>query len=206
MCAGAEADMSDAVWEEARETPVAADCDVCVIGGSCTGVFAAVAAARLGAKVAIVERNGFFGGAATAGLVNHWHSLYDVSGERQIIAGLTEEVVERLRRRRGVSVNEAAKPAPGGYLVLNTEQLKLELDSLVLEAKVRPFLRALCVAALEEEGGIGAAVIEDKTGRRAIRARCFIDASGDGDLIARAALPFRTRDDLQPPTMCAWFW
>jgi len=197
--------MSDAVWEEARETPVAADCDVCVIGGSCTGVFAAVAAARLGAKVAIIERNGFFGGAATAGLVNHWHSLYDLAGERQIIAGLTQEVVDRLLRRGAVVVNQAAKPAPGGYLVLNTEQLKLELDALVREAEVQPFLYALCVAALKDGDGVRAAVIEDKTGRRAIKARCFIDASGDGDLIARARLPFRTPDDPQPPTMCAWF-
>lgn len=58
------------VREPARETPVVHECDVCVVGGSCTGVFAAVAAARLGAKVALIESNGFFGGVATASLVN----------------------------------------------------------------------------------------------------------------------------------------
>lgn len=62
------------ITEPARQVPVAADCDVCVVGGSATGVFAAVAAARLGAKVAIIESNGFFGGVATASLVNLWHS------------------------------------------------------------------------------------------------------------------------------------
>ena len=57
------------IYEKARETPVVHECDLCVIGGSCTGLFAAVRAARLGASVALVENNGFFGGVATAGLV-----------------------------------------------------------------------------------------------------------------------------------------
>jgi hypothetical protein len=48
-----------------------------------------------------------------------------------------------------------------------------------------------------------AAVIEDKSGRRAIRARCFIDATGDGDLVARIPLPTRRDSALQPPTTCA---
>jgi hypothetical protein len=70
---GAETKM-DAIREEPREVPVVADCDVCIVGGSCTGVLAAVAAARLGAKVALVELSGFFGGVATASLVNICHS------------------------------------------------------------------------------------------------------------------------------------
>ena len=56
-------------------------------------------AARLGARVAIIEKQNCFGGVATAGAVNIWHSLYDTVGERQIIAGLTQEVLERLKRR-----------------------------------------------------------------------------------------------------------
>ena len=66
------------ITEPARTVPIVADCDVCVVGGSATGVFAAVAAARLGAKVAIIESNGFFGGVATASLVNLWHSTEDM--------------------------------------------------------------------------------------------------------------------------------
>jgi len=81
----------DTVHEPARDIPVADEVDICVIGGSCTGVFAAVRAARLGARVAIVEEQGFFGGVATASLVNVWHSLFDTTGEQQIIGGLTEE-------------------------------------------------------------------------------------------------------------------
>ena len=62
------------IAEPAREIPIIEDVDVCVVGGSCTGVFAAVRAARLGAKVVIVEKQNSFGVVATNGLVNTWHS------------------------------------------------------------------------------------------------------------------------------------
>lgn len=187
------------IREQARDVPVVEETDLCVIGGSCTGVFAAVRAARLGARVAVVEKNGFFGGVATAGLVNIWHSLHDVHGEVQIIGGLTREVIERLDRRDAVTRGED----PSAAYVLNTAELKIELDSLVREAGVRPFLHTRFVAPVMAEDRLDAIVIEDKTGRRAIRARCFIDATGDGDLVERMGLPTRKLDDLQPPTTCA---
>ena len=182
------------IREPARDVPVAWDCDVCVVGGSCTGVFAAVAAARLGAKVALIESSGFFGGVATAGLVNIWHSLHDRTGQQQIIAGLTWETIERLRKRDAVRA--------GGHYVLNTEILKLELDRMVVEAGIRPFLHTLFVAPAAEGGRITAAIIEDKTGRRAIRARQFVDATGDGDVAHRLGLETYRREHVQPPTMC----
>lgn len=76
--------------------------DICVLGGSCTGVFAAVRAARLGARVAIVEKQNAFGGVATNAFVNIWHSLKDAEFKREIIAGLTAEVIDRLSARDAV--------------------------------------------------------------------------------------------------------
>ena len=90
--------------EAARKTPIVETCDVCVIGGGCTGVFAAVAAARHGARVSLIENNGFFGGVATAGIVNIWHQLFDTRLERQVIGGLTWEIVQRLGRRDAVKI------------------------------------------------------------------------------------------------------
>jgi len=188
----------DIIREAPRETPVVADVDVCVVGGSCTGVFAAVAAARLGAKVALIEANGFFGGVATASLVSVWHSTKDIKGEQQVIGGLTTEVVDRLAKRDAVRFAGTASK----YFVLNTEELKIELDLLVAEAKVRPFLHTLFVTPAAENGRLAAAIIEDKTGRRAIRAKQFVDATGDADLVARLGLPVYKRDDVQPPTTC----
>jgi len=189
----------DTIREQPREVPVVADVDVCVVGGSCTGVFAAVAAARLGARVALIELNGFFGGVATASMVNVWHSVKDIQGEQQVIAGLTTEIVERLAKRDAATYRGTASQ----YYVLNTEELKIELDLLVAEAKVRPFLHAMFVAPAAQDGRMAAAVIEDKTGRRAIRARQFVDATGDADVVARMGLPVYRRPDVQPPTTCA---
>ncbi|MBN2584180.1 MAG: FAD-dependent oxidoreductase [Planctomycetes bacterium] len=189
----------DTIRESARTTPVVADVDLCVVGGSATGVFAAVTAARLGLKVALVELNGFFGGVAAAGLVSIWHTTLDTEFKQTIIAGLTTEVIERLRKRQAVDILE---PDDGVHYVLNTEELKIELDALVTEAGVRPMLHTQFVAPVVQDGRLAAAIVEDKSGRRAIRAKFFVDATGDGDLVARAGLPCETWTDLQPPTTC----
>ncbi|MDZ4199825.1 MAG: FAD-dependent oxidoreductase [Kiritimatiellia bacterium] len=189
--------------ESARKTPIADDVDVCVIGGSCTGVFAAVRAARLGARVAIVENNGFFGGVATAGLVSIWHSAFDWEGRRQIVGGLSLEVIERLKKRDAVQITHP--PTPHRAYVFNPEEMKIELDALVLDQGIRPFFHARFVEALRAESGMAAAVIEDKSGRRAITARVFIDATGDGDVLARLGLPYTMNENPQPPTVNALF-
>ncbi len=199
--AGDESDEHGTIQEPPRRTPVAMECDVCVIGGSATGVFAAVAAARLGAKVAIVELNGFFGGVATASLVNLWHSFYDLRRENQIISGLTEEVIDRLRRVDAVTEHFRSAPGDGSnHYEFHPEVLKLELDHLVIEAGIRPFLHTMFVSPVVEDGTMTAAIIEDKSGRRAIRAKQFIDATGDADVVHRMGLETYARDSLQPPT------
>lgn len=201
------------IREPARKTPVIHECDVCVIGGSCTGVFAAVRAAQMGATVSLIENNGFFGGVATAGLVNVWHSRFDGRNEKQIIAGLTSEMIDRLVKRDaavvlGLGEKVRKSDRPELYMErgarINTYELMIELDILVKEHKnIRPFLHTRFVDALQRHGKMTHAVIEDKSGRRAVKASCFIDATGDGDVITRMDLPFTKKDDLQPPTTCA---
>lgn len=81
------------ITEPAKKIPVCYEADICVIGGGTCGVAAAVRAAKLGAKVVIIEKNNRFGGVATTGLVNIWHSFYDIDQKEQIIAGFSEEVM-----------------------------------------------------------------------------------------------------------------
>ena len=88
-----------------KNVPVIDTVDVCVIGGSCTGVFAAVRAARLGARVAIVEKLNAFGGTATAGLVNVWHTLLDADFREPVIGGSVCCVME-MRKRSIMTVLE----------------------------------------------------------------------------------------------------
>lgn len=198
----AYAEEDQTVVESAREIPVVYTCDVCVIGGGCTGVFAAVRAARMGAKVALVENNGYFGGVATAGLVNYWHSIYNTDGTQQIIGGLTQETIERLDKRNEVVFFERTDPSK--YVALNSPELAIEFDTMVRENdNIRPFLHTRFVQPVSENGEMSHAIIEDKTGRRAIKAGYFIDSSGDGDVISRMGLPFTKLDDIQPPTACA---
>jgi hypothetical protein len=188
------------IHESARATPVIAECDVCVLGGSCTGVFAAIRAARLGASVVIVEKAGCFGGVATLSLVNVWHTPLDEVYQRQIIGGLTLEVMERLRRRKAVIERERNPHWAWAY---NPAELQIELDEMVLEAGVTPWLHTAFVAPHVEDGRLAAVLVENKSGRGAIRARRFIDATGDADLCHRLGLETYTAHHLQPATACA---
>lgn len=188
------------IHEPARQTPICYECDLCVIGGSSTGVFAAVAAARLGLKVAIVEALGMFGGTATSSMVCLWHTHLDTEYKTQIFAGLTTETMDRLKRREAIIEHHSASV---GWIFLPAE-LAIELDELITEAQVRPFLHARFVApTTDTDGRVTTVIIEDKSGRRAIKAKQFIDASGDGDLVHRLQYETFRQDRLQPPTCCA---
>ncbi len=190
----------EVIEEAPRKTPVAGTFDICVIGGSCTGVFAAVRAARLGAKVALVEVQNCFGGVATAGMVCVWHTLFDTEFKKKIIGGLTEEVITRLLTRSAATC-QPNNPSIG--CTFNSEELKLELDELVLEHGITPFLHTRFCAPVVENNKIRAILVENKNGRSAIAAEVFIDATGDGDLAAALGLPCTIDAHLQPPTTCA---
>ncbi|MGC9328976.1 MAG: FAD-dependent oxidoreductase [Candidatus Hinthialibacter sp.] len=190
------------IVEPARTIPVLDDCDICVVGGSCTGVFAAVRAARLGAKVVLIEKQNSFGGTATNSLVNVWHSYKDEVFEKDILAGLTLEVMDRLKKRG--ACKEYPRSGSRGF-EFNSEELKIELDELVAQAKIKPHLHAVFSQPVVNDGELKAVIIENKSGRGAVKAKFFIDATGDGDLCARLNIPSYVRSTLQPPTACARF-
>jgi 2-polyprenyl-6-methoxyphenol hydroxylase-like FAD-dependent oxidoreductase len=181
--------------EPERRLPVAFDVDVCVVGGSCTGVFAAVRAARLGRTVALIEKRSMLGGMATAAQVTHWHSTYDIAGKHRIIGGLLDEVVARLRDK-----NAIVEMPPGGRLQyrFNAAVLASELDTLVTENRIKLFLESVCSQPIMAGGRIEGVAIEDCSGRRAIRASVFVDASGDGVLLRRAGFDAVKGSVLQP--------
>jgi len=188
------------IHEPARETPVWHDVDLCVIGGSCTGVFAAVRAARLGASVVLVEKGGSFGGVATLSMVNVWHSPLDTVFKRPIIGGLTIELTNRLRER-GAIIDRAESAA--WAWAFNPFEMMIELDRLVLEHKIKPMLHTSFVSPSVVGDRIDAVIVENKSGRGAIKARFIIDASGDGDVAHRAGLACYKAEHHQPSTTCA---
>jgi hypothetical protein len=188
---------------EKRKLPVIDEVDICVLGGSCTGVFAAVRASRLGAKVAIIEKQNAFGGVATNAFVNIWHSLLNTEFNQQIIAGLTVEVMERLTLRDAVI--KAENNSSRGF-TFNSQELKIELDELVLESSITPYLHTLFSEPyVGDNDKLEGVIIDNKSGRGIIKAKFFIDATGDGDLCERLGLETYTTSLLQPPTTCAHY-
>ena len=191
------------IEEQVRRTEVCLDVDIIVVGGSCTGVSAAVRAARLGKRVALIEVSNRFGGVAVNSLVNVWHSLYDEVAEKKIIAGLGEEIMNRLKKREAV-IDRGKGYFPGWQFCFNSNELCLELDELVAEHElIRPFLHARVVDVMAENKRVQAVVIEDKTGRRAITGKMVVDASGDADVLRRLGVETRRNPALQPPTAAA---
>jgi len=186
--------------QERLETPVIHECDLCVIGGSCTGLFAAIRASRLGLSVAIVEQQNCFGGVATNSMVNIWHSLLDTEYRRPIIGGLTVEVIDGLKRRNAVRVVERNH---GAGFIFNSEELRIDLDELAQAHRLKIFFHTQFVAPWSENGELKAVMVENKSGRGAIRARFFIDASGDADLAHRLGLETYMANHWQPATACA---
>lgn len=184
------------VMEPARSVPVVWEGDLAVIGGGCTGVFAAVQAARRGLRVALIEAGGRLGGAAGSGQVGVWHSLYSTDGAERIIAGLTEECCKRMHDSGDAIYGKDISTA----VRFNTAVLACELDALTRENGVRLFLHTLYVGAVKDGSSVDAVLIENKDGRGAVKASFFIDASGDGDLCRDAGLESYRRGLLQPPT------
>ena len=199
------------IIEPARELPVINQVDIIVVGGSCTGVFAAIRAARLGAKVAIIESANAFGGAATNAFVCVWHTLCDTTLNRQIISGLTEEMIERLKKvPHGIKImlpkdeeKHIFRKSTYANYHLNTEEMKIELDKMVLEAGVIPYLHTTYSAPYIEDGKLCGVIVETRSGRGAILGKQFIDATADGFLGEDMGMEIYRHETLQPATTAA---
>ncbi|SPA57032.1 FAD-dependent oxidoreductase [Cupriavidus taiwanensis] len=195
-----------AVSEPARSTSVFRTADICVVGGGAAGVAAAIAAARTGAKVLLLEREGFLGGTLTSVSLGSICGLYAVTDTeiQQIVGGFCNEVIERLRSLDGLG--ETTRWLETASLPYDLFAMKVALDQLVQEAKVEVLFHALVVGVAMKARELDAVLIETKEGRLAIRAKSFVDCSGDADLVNFAGAPFEISEgDLQFPTTMVRF-
>ncbi|WP_439498185.1 FAD-dependent oxidoreductase [Bosea sp. (in: a-proteobacteria)] len=218
---------SRVVVEPAQELPVHTECDVLVVGGGPAGTAAAVAAARLGADVVLLERYNHLGGLSTGGLVIWIDRMTDWNGTH-VIRGFAEELLSRLTRDMiaGPSPAEWGSKDPervahwalrtaafNGTVThsptLDPEWLKAESLAMVLEAGVHPIFHAWGARPLLEGNRVTGCAFESKEGRRAVLAKVTIDATGDGDLYARAGSGFDTEVDTRDIHGCmntAWLF
>jgi len=181
------------ITEPKREMPIIAEADVVVCGGGPGGLPAAIAAARHGAKVLLIERYGFLGGLATAGLVAPMLGHTASRSITPIVEGLLRETVERMHNLGGAPSWQEACQEWG--IRFNAEAFKYVADQMVQEAGVDLLLHTFVTDAIVEEGRITGLIIESKSGRQAVVGQVVIDATGDGDVAFRAGVPTKQGRD-----------
>lgn len=178
------------VMEPQRATPVTGDYDVAVVGGGVAGIAAALAAARRGASVCVVEKENGLGGLATLALITIYLPLCDGRGS-QVIGGIGEELL-RLSIRYGGGRRLPDKWLNGGSREERAEQrYQLQYNPWLFAMAAEEQLSGSGVKLLYdtrfcgvsmENGAIGSIIVENKAGRQAITARAVVDASGDADV------------------------
>jgi len=173
------------IHEPARDIPVLLDTDIVVVGGGTTGPFAAIAAARQGKQVVLIERFGSLGGNLTLGL--------NTKPSGALVGGLPREVWETARSIGGAGADYYAATKTGGMNIASPgdpETMKMLLTRLCAEAGVQILFETFVSAAVVEDGAVAGVIVENKTGRQCVGAKVVIDCSADGDIAAKCGAPF----------------
>ena len=194
----------------ARDIPVEAGYDLVVAGGGPAGTAAAVCAARLGAKVLLLEATGCLGGMGTSGLVTAFNPMAD--GQRMLVGGLMREIVTTMHHR-GFLAPQVTADFYGKrfhcWTPFRVEGYKLVLDELVAAAgvEVRFFTRLVDVDIDAGKRVVRGVIAQNIEGFRYLRAKTFVDATGDAVLADLCGAPCREagRDtaNIMPPTLCS---
>lgn len=192
-----------------RSIPVEDSYDILVAGGGPAGCAAAVCAARLGAKVLMVEATGSLGGMSTSGLVNTFGPMGD--GERTLVGGFTRELIETMHERGYLGPEVTPEYWITHYnrwIPFDPEALKRLLDEYCVEAgvEIRYFTRV--IDADVEGRTVNGAIISNIEGLGFIKAKTFIDCTGDAVLAAACGAECKVagRDwPFQPATVCSTF-
>jgi len=184
------------VIRPASEIPVFHQADVVVVGGGPAGFAAAVAAARTGAKTALVERYGSLGGLFTNGMVLKLMCTCAKGQDKQmqfVTRGICEDFVKRAEALNALVPALTKRPEKPTYWEpdIDPEAAKYLMDVMCDEAKVETFFHCWGVDVVQEGDKVEGVVFESKQGPQAILAKQVVDCTGDGDMFFRAGAAYR---------------
>ena len=189
--------MEKFITEQPRQLPVSRSTGVIVAGGGIAGIAAAIAAARGGAKVTLIEREFCLGGMATLGLVTIYLPLDDGNGV-QVIGGIGEELL-RLSIEHGAEANYPKAWLEGGTLEekkksrfivqFNPHLFALRVEKLLCELGVTILYGTLAASVIKDDSRITGVIVENKSGRSVIECDSVIDSTGDADIAHLAGAP-----------------
>ncbi len=179
-----------------KKIKVTGNYDTIVCGAGPAGWVAAVSSARAGKRTALIERYGFIGGTATAGYV------VPISGfffkEKRVVGGIAWEFVKELEK-----LDAAMVEYPKGHVSVNPEYYKLVARRMLLDAGVDLYTNSYVSDCIMDGNKVTHVVFNSKNGTEALGGKCFIDATGDGDLFALVGAPMLEKNrELQPMSMC----
>jgi len=172
--------------EEELVSSVSYDFDVVVVGGGAGGVAAAIGAAGTGARVCLVEKHGYLGGAAVASSVLTYCGFFDRSGE-QVIAGVGQQFLDRLQQL-DLFQTHTTRESGNTVVLLDLETTKRVLDAMVTDAGVTVFFHGDVFSASHHDGRVASLEFNHRGGRVTVGASAFVDASGDGALLNAAGV------------------
>ena len=179
--------------EPARLTPIWGEYDVVILGGGPAGIAAATSAAKEGMKTLLVEHYGFLGGMGTAAGVTNFCGLHaKVKGSIEVVVkGFATELLDLMRSLGGLNEPHMLFGDKIAAQAYDNAIFKVAADRLAQNAGVELLFHTRAVGVVKESSTtIKALLVENKSGRFAIMAKSFIDASGDADLSFYAGAPF----------------
>ncbi|MBQ8782289.1 MAG: FAD-dependent oxidoreductase [Clostridia bacterium] len=168
--------------------------DVFVAGGGAAGIAAAVAAARMGKQVFLAEASGCFGGLGTSGLVPAFAPFDD--GVNILSNGIGYEIRQKLKNAVALR----------NWTTLDTEELKRAYDDIITEAGVKFSFFTTVYDVIVKDNAIEGVILGSKSGLFAVKAKIYIDCTGDGDLCAFGGGEYEKGDadgNVMPPTLCS---
>lgn len=179
--------------KETRDVPIVHETDILVVGGGVAGVGAALAAARNGKQVTIIEKSAVLGGLATLGHVCVYLALCDGFGHK-VFGGISEELLHvsikygynTLPKEWKYGINYVENPKGRYRTHFNIPAFVLALDELMEKEGVRVVFDTVFSTPIMEDGSCKGIIVENKSGRTAYLAKMIVDATGDADVIFRA--------------------